>query len=255
MNGKELWRATLGTLDSGWFFDPTYQWGHASSPGHPSQRRDSSRPTCRRGRISRPGIWRPGKQLWKTARQDEISTWGTPALVRSCRRAGRARHQRHEDPRLRSANRQASVDAGTELRGDGRDARCRAWPRVRHRAAIRRCSRSMRSGPAPAATSRFPREQTSSDADRLEQFHRRHVHPHASRLRRSSVHDEQQRRAYRVRCAHREACVPRPGREREGRSRRHPSPPMAACIVASEDGRSLCRRGRSRARPRSRRTT
>jgi outer membrane protein assembly factor BamB len=30
--GKELWRADTGVLDSGWFFDPTYQWGHSSSP-------------------------------------------------------------------------------------------------------------------------------------------------------------------------------------------------------------------------------
>jgi hypothetical protein len=31
-SGKELWRVTLGTLDSGWFFDPAFQWGHSSSP-------------------------------------------------------------------------------------------------------------------------------------------------------------------------------------------------------------------------------
>ena len=32
MNGKPLWKTEVGVLDSGWFFDPTYQWGHSSSP-------------------------------------------------------------------------------------------------------------------------------------------------------------------------------------------------------------------------------
>ena len=32
MDGKLLWKKEVGALDSGWFLDPTYQWGHASSP-------------------------------------------------------------------------------------------------------------------------------------------------------------------------------------------------------------------------------
>ena len=30
--GKQLWKVDLGALDSGWFFDPAFQWGHSSSP-------------------------------------------------------------------------------------------------------------------------------------------------------------------------------------------------------------------------------
>src|SRR5262249_34547071 len=30
--GKLLWKQDLGTLDSGWFYDPAYQWGFGSSP-------------------------------------------------------------------------------------------------------------------------------------------------------------------------------------------------------------------------------
>src|ERR1044071_3910161 len=32
VNGKLLWKQDLGVLDSGWFYDPDYQWGTASSP-------------------------------------------------------------------------------------------------------------------------------------------------------------------------------------------------------------------------------
>src|SRR5262249_30045623 len=28
VSGKPLWKKDLGVLDSGWFFDPEYQWGH-----------------------------------------------------------------------------------------------------------------------------------------------------------------------------------------------------------------------------------
>src|SRR3954470_14704558 len=31
-NGKQLWKRDLGVLNSGWFFDPDYEWGIASSP-------------------------------------------------------------------------------------------------------------------------------------------------------------------------------------------------------------------------------
>ena len=32
MDGRLLWKKDLGVLDSGWFYDPTYQWGFSSSP-------------------------------------------------------------------------------------------------------------------------------------------------------------------------------------------------------------------------------
>ncbi len=30
--GNVAWKRQLGTLDSGWFYDRTYQWGFGSSP-------------------------------------------------------------------------------------------------------------------------------------------------------------------------------------------------------------------------------
>jgi outer membrane protein assembly factor BamB len=82
VNGKELWRAELGVLDGGWFFDPSFQWGHASSP---IIYRNSVILQADVQKGSYIGAWdlATGKLLWKTARADEIPTWGTPALVRS----------------------------------------------------------------------------------------------------------------------------------------------------------------------------
>jgi outer membrane protein assembly factor BamB len=81
-DGKELWRVDLGTLDSGWFFDPAFQWGHSSSP---IIYRNSVILQADMQKGSYIGAWdlASGKPLWKTARADEISTWGTPTIVRS----------------------------------------------------------------------------------------------------------------------------------------------------------------------------
>jgi len=80
MNGKELWRADLGILDSGWFFDPSFQWGHSSSP---IIHRNSVILQADMQKGSYIAAWDlgTGKQLWKTDRTDEIPTWGTPAIV------------------------------------------------------------------------------------------------------------------------------------------------------------------------------
>ena len=80
MNGKELWRADTGVLDSGWFFDPSFQWGHSSSP---IVFRNSVILQADAQKGSYIAAWdlSTGKPLWKTARVDEIPTWGTPAVL------------------------------------------------------------------------------------------------------------------------------------------------------------------------------
>jgi outer membrane protein assembly factor BamB len=80
MNGKELWRVDLGILDSGWFFDPSFQWGHSSSPiihGNSV----ILQADMQKGSYIAAWDLGTGKQLWKTPRADEIPTWGTPAIV------------------------------------------------------------------------------------------------------------------------------------------------------------------------------
>jgi hypothetical protein len=81
-NGKELWRVDIGALDSGWFFDPAFQWGHSSSP---IIYRNSVilQADVQMGSYIAAWDLSTGKQLWKTARNDEISTWGTPTIARA----------------------------------------------------------------------------------------------------------------------------------------------------------------------------
>jgi PQQ-like domain/Ankyrin repeats (many copies)/Domain of unknown function (DUF3471) len=81
-NGKELWRVDLGVLDSGWFFDPNFQWGHSSSP---IIYRNSVILQADVQKNSYIAAWDAvtGKQLWKTPRSDEISTWATPTIART----------------------------------------------------------------------------------------------------------------------------------------------------------------------------
>jgi hypothetical protein len=79
MNGKPLWKIDIGVLDSGWFFDPTYQWGHSSSPIIYKDKVIVQADQQKNGFIAAYDI-RTGKQVWKTDRSDEISTWGTPTV-------------------------------------------------------------------------------------------------------------------------------------------------------------------------------
>ena len=78
MNGKELWNVDLGVLDSGWFFDPTYQWGHSSSPIIHDGKVIVQADVQKNSFIAAYDV-KTGKQVWKTPRE-EISSWGTPTI-------------------------------------------------------------------------------------------------------------------------------------------------------------------------------
>ena len=79
MDGKLLWKKDLGLQNAGWFFDPDYEWGAASSP---VIHKDTVIVQCDRQRDSFVAAFRlkDGKELWRTTR-DELPTWGTPTLV------------------------------------------------------------------------------------------------------------------------------------------------------------------------------
>lgn len=82
VNGKRLWTKDIGVLDSGWFFDPEYQWGHSSSPlihgNNVIVQADQQK-----GAFIAAYALDSGKEIWRTPRPDEISTWGTPTLFRA----------------------------------------------------------------------------------------------------------------------------------------------------------------------------
>ena len=81
-SGKELWRVTLGALDSGWFFDPAFQWGHSSSPII-YRNAVILQADVQKGSYIAAWDVATGKPLWRTERADEISTWGTPTIART----------------------------------------------------------------------------------------------------------------------------------------------------------------------------
>jgi len=81
IEGNQLWHVDLGVLDAGWFFDPTFQWGTASSPiihdGKVIVQAD-----VRGGAFIAAFDVNDGTELWRTAR-DEVSGWATPLVVSS----------------------------------------------------------------------------------------------------------------------------------------------------------------------------
>jgi ankyrin repeat protein len=78
MNGKELWNVDIGILDSGWFFDPTYQWGFSSSPIVYKDKVIVQADIQKSSFIAAYDV-KTGKRLWKTDR-DEIPSWGSPTI-------------------------------------------------------------------------------------------------------------------------------------------------------------------------------
>jgi outer membrane protein assembly factor BamB len=82
MSGREQWRVNIGSLDSGWFFDPSFQWGHSSSPiifGDLV----ILQADVQKGSFIAAYDRATGARRWRTERPDEISTWGTPAIART----------------------------------------------------------------------------------------------------------------------------------------------------------------------------
>jgi hypothetical protein len=80
VNGRQLWQRDVGVIDNGWFFDPTFQWGHSSSPiiykSTVIVQGDQQK-----GSFVAAFDLRTGKPAWRTDRTDEISTWGTPTIL------------------------------------------------------------------------------------------------------------------------------------------------------------------------------
>ena len=80
MTGTLLWKKAIGVLDSGWFLDPSYQWGHSSSPiiyrSSVIVQADQTR-----GSYLAAFDLETGREQWRAARADEVSTWATPTIV------------------------------------------------------------------------------------------------------------------------------------------------------------------------------
>jgi outer membrane protein assembly factor BamB len=80
-DGKLLWQKDLGVLNSGWFFDPDYEWGIGSSP---IVYKNLVIVQCdiQRGSFVAAFDAATGKEVWRTER-DEIPSWSTPTVFDS----------------------------------------------------------------------------------------------------------------------------------------------------------------------------
>lgn len=80
LEGRQLWQHDIGVIDNGWFLDPTYQWGHSSSPViyNTSVIVQGDQ---QKGSFLAAFDLVSGEPVWRTERADEISTWGTPTAV------------------------------------------------------------------------------------------------------------------------------------------------------------------------------
>ena len=78
LDGNLLWEREVGALNSGWFYDPDYQWGHASSP---VIHRDSVIVLADVHGDAFLGAFdlETGEPVWRTPR-DEVSTFSTPLV-------------------------------------------------------------------------------------------------------------------------------------------------------------------------------
>jgi outer membrane protein assembly factor BamB len=79
LDGKLLWQKDLGVLNSGWFFDPDYEWGVGSSP---ILYKNMVIVQCdiQRGSFLAAFDTATGKEVWRTQR-DEIPSWSTPTIL------------------------------------------------------------------------------------------------------------------------------------------------------------------------------
>ena len=84
-DGKLLWKQDLGKLNAGWFFDPDYEWGVASSPIIYKDTVIVQADIQKDSFVAAYSL-KDGKQVWKTMR-DELPSWGTPSIYEGKPRA------------------------------------------------------------------------------------------------------------------------------------------------------------------------
>lgn len=78
LDGNQKWKVDLGFLDSGWFFDPGYQWGFGSSPIIFEDRVIVQCDIQENSFVAAFDL-QNGTEVWRTSRE-EIPTWPTPTV-------------------------------------------------------------------------------------------------------------------------------------------------------------------------------
>lgn len=156
MNGKPLWTKDIGVLDSGWFFDPTYQWGHSSSPIIHDGKVIVQADVQKHSFIAAFDV-KTGTELWRTPRE-EISSWGTPTIFEG-QIVTNAPTVRGYDVKtgkeLWKLGPNSEVTVGTPVVGDGLVYITGGYPPVRPVYAVK---------PGASGDISMPKDKSSSDA-------------------------------------------------------------------------------------------
>ena len=155
MKGRPLWTKDIGVLDSGWFFDPSYQWGHSSSPIIHDGRVIVQADVQKQSFIAAFDV-KTGAEVWRTPRE-EISTWGTPTIFEG-QIVTNGTTVRAYDPKtgkeLWKLGPNSEVTVGTPVVGDGLVYITGGYPPVRPIYAVR---------PAARGDISLPKDTTSSE--------------------------------------------------------------------------------------------
>ena len=100
VDGELLWKQDLGVLDAGWFYDPSYQWEHGSSPII-HKNLAIVQADLQKGSFIAAYDLADGRQVWRTERE-EIPSWATPTVFETATRAelvtNATKHVRGYDP-------------------------------------------------------------------------------------------------------------------------------------------------------------
>jgi hypothetical protein len=142
MDGGLLWSKDIGALDSGWFYDPDFQWGHAASPVIYEDLVIVQADVQESPYLAAFDL-QTGEEVWRTARE-EIPTFSTPTIYRgepSDELVTNGTRIRGYDPRsgdeLWSLAPNSEVIVGTPVAGDGLIYVTAGYPPVRPIYAIR----------------------------------------------------------------------------------------------------------------------
>lgn len=80
-DGQLLWKQDLGVLNSGWFYDPDYEWGLGSSPIIWNDRVIVQCDIQKDSFLAAFDV-ATGEPVWRTARE-EIPSWSTPTIFQA----------------------------------------------------------------------------------------------------------------------------------------------------------------------------
>ena len=220
MDGKLLWKRDLGILNAGWFYDPDYEWGAASSP---ILWNDLVIVQCdiQKGSFVAAYRAKDGEPVWRTER-DEIPSWPTPTVAEIDGKAElvtqATKFIRGYDPRtgqeLWRLGPNSEVTTPTPIVG--------ARARLRHE-RLPRHPADLRDPPRRQGRPHAPGGQGLERVPGVEQEARRAVHADARRLRRPPLLGHQQRRPHLLRREDGRPGLPAADR-RAGRRRTAPRP-------------------------------